>query len=84
MVFVCWYLGAHIIVTPEDDICGWVFTRETIYPYTEAIPDPQVGCILCAHPGIYHPCYTWGSSLKGKTAGVVVDSFECLGTSSVQ
>ncbi|KAK2491878.1 hypothetical protein MC885_010711 [Smutsia gigantea] len=37
--------GAHIIVTPEDGIYGWEFTRETIYPYLEDIPDPKVNWI---------------------------------------
>ncbi|XP_019375805.1 PREDICTED: vascular non-inflammatory molecule 2-like isoform X1 [Gavialis gangeticus] len=47
--------GAHIIVTPEDGIYGWNFTREALYPYLEDIPDPQVNWIPCTNPQRFAP-----------------------------
>ncbi|XP_023363231.1 pantetheinase-like [Otolemur garnettii] len=42
--------GAHTIVTPEDGIYGWNFTRDSLYPYLEDIPHPQVNWIPCNNP----------------------------------
>lgn len=42
--------NAQIIVTPEDAMYGWKFTRDTIFPYLEDIPDPLVNWIPCQEP----------------------------------
>ncbi|XP_009317408.1 PREDICTED: LOW QUALITY PROTEIN: pantetheinase-like [Pygoscelis adeliae] len=47
--------GCNIIVTPEDGIYIWVFTREKIHPYLEDIPDPQVDWIPYVAPGRFTP-----------------------------
>ncbi|XP_075453456.1 pantetheinase [Ascaphus truei] len=47
--------GAHLIVTPEDGIYGWNFSRQTIYPYLEDIPDPEVNWIPCSEPERFGP-----------------------------
>uniref|UniRef100_A0A8C5N0Q2 CN hydrolase domain-containing protein n=1 Tax=Leptobrachium leishanense TaxID=445787 RepID=A0A8C5N0Q2_9ANUR len=66
--------GAHIIVTPEDGIYGWRFTRETINPYLEDIPDPKVNWIPCNDPKRYgiNPVQTRLSCLAKQNSIYVV------------
>ncbi|KAJ6660111.1 hypothetical protein lerEdw1_018037 [Lerista edwardsae] len=47
--------GAHIVVTPEDGIYGFYFTRETLYPYLEDIPDRLVNWVPCTDPERFGP-----------------------------
>ncbi|XP_066103895.1 vascular non-inflammatory molecule 3-like [Saccopteryx bilineata] len=42
--------GVPYYCDPEDEIYGWIFTRDTIYLYLEDIPDPEVNCTLCKDP----------------------------------
>uniref|UniRef100_H0XN65 Vanin 2 n=1 Tax=Otolemur garnettii TaxID=30611 RepID=H0XN65_OTOGA len=58
--------GAHIIVTSEDALYGWKFTRETVFPYLEDIPDPQVNWVPCQNP---HRYFNYPSCLC-KSAGI--------------
>ncbi|XP_012404798.1 pantetheinase [Sarcophilus harrisii] len=39
--------GAHIIVTPEYGIFGFIFDRINVYPYLEDIPHPKVNWTPC-------------------------------------
>ncbi|XP_001380578.2 pantetheinase [Monodelphis domestica] len=39
--------GAHIIVTPEHGIYGFIFNRVNLYPYLEDIPHPKVNWTPC-------------------------------------
>ncbi|KAI8799133.1 pantetheinase [Biomphalaria glabrata] len=47
--------GAEIIVFPEDGLYGFQFTRQSIYPYLEYIPDPRTELWSpCGEPGRYN------------------------------
>ncbi|XP_012938390.1 vascular non-inflammatory molecule 3-like [Aplysia californica] len=44
-------LSAQILVFPENGLYGYEFTRDTIYPFLEAIPDPDtVTWSPCSEP----------------------------------
>ncbi|XP_069091274.1 pantetheinase-like [Pleurodeles waltl] len=47
--------NASIIVTPEDGIYGWRFTRAALFPYLEDIPDPAVEWNPCTDPQRFGP-----------------------------
>ncbi|XP_046547536.1 pantetheinase-like [Haliotis rubra] len=47
--------GADIIVFPEDGIYGMIFSRNTIKPFLEEIPDPRIT--------EWNPCVTSGSDI---------------------
>ncbi|XP_075453457.1 pantetheinase-like [Ascaphus truei] len=47
--------GAHIIVTPEYGICCFNLQRDSVYPYLEDIPDPEVNWIPCSEPHRFGP-----------------------------
>uniref|UniRef100_A0A8D0GS56 CN hydrolase domain-containing protein n=1 Tax=Sphenodon punctatus TaxID=8508 RepID=A0A8D0GS56_SPHPU len=66
--------GSHIIVTPEDGIYGFRFTRKTIYPYLEDIPDPEENWIPCTDPDRFGPAPVQGrlSCLARKNSIYVV------------
>uniref|UniRef100_A0A8C6UL79 Biotinidase n=1 Tax=Neogobius melanostomus TaxID=47308 RepID=A0A8C6UL79_9GOBI len=45
------YQGAQIVVFPEDGLQGFNFTRSSITPYLEEVPDPQQeSWNPCVHP----------------------------------
>ncbi|XP_059157989.1 pantetheinase-like [Physella acuta] len=47
--------SADIIVFPEDGLYGFTFTRESIYPYLEQIPDPRAESWSPCHAPDRHP-----------------------------